>query len=148
MNPYLTKKDRKAMAEAKTFVELGVIAVEVLQRIGEKTVPKLIGQVCGPITTGGLGSIEANLNEFSKWIKILQGRSLAIFDQIPFEEHLFRIWKKSGHNDSNLLEEFYIPIFESGIVKTLYFIPGWSKSNGAMWEHRQAVRLKLTIDYL
>ncbi|TSC82591.1 MAG: Uncharacterized protein G01um101420_258 [Parcubacteria group bacterium Gr01-1014_20] len=136
------------MAEARTFAELGCIAFEVLQRMDEKVVPRSIGQVCGPITTGGRSSIVVNLREFSRYIELLQSKGLAIFDQVPFEKHLFRIRGVNYQSDSTLLEDFYGPIFESGIVKILYFIPGWSSSNGAMWEHRQAVRLNLTIDYL
>ena len=59
------------MAEAKTFAELGVIAV-ILQEWTESGA-QANRPGCGPITTGGLGSIEANLNEFSKWIKIYSG---------------------------------------------------------------------------
>ncbi len=149
MNPYLTRKDARAMTRANTYAELGSLALEVVRRVGEKTLPKPIGQVCGPITTGGLGSIEANLKNFERWIERLQGRGLVIFDQMPFEKHMFRIGDANGRNDDKtLFEDFYLPIFESDLIKTLYFIPGWSSSNGAMWEHRQAVRLNLTIDYL
>lgn len=151
MNPYITAREAEKMKRATTYEKLGLLALGALERMGKATVPKPIGQVCGPITTGGLGSIEANLAEFSRWIEILQRRGLAIFDQIPFEEHLFRIWNQRDHDDQNnreLLEGFYTPILESGIVKTFYFIPGWSGSNGAMWEHREAVKLGITIDYL
>ena len=149
MNPYLAEADNLAMVHARTYVELGQIALAVLRKMDRAVTPVSIGQACGPITSGGLGSIEANLKRFEWRVKKLQSRGLHIFDQLPFEGHMFRIWDANGRNDDKtLLEDFYSPIFESGLIKTLHFIPGWPGSNGSMWEHRQAVRLGIKIDYL
>lgn len=149
MNPYIGEEDRLAMQSVKTYAELGQIALKVLRKMREAIRPLPVGQVCGPITTGGLGSIEANLKNFGQWVRKLQSDGLAIFDQIPFEEHMFRIWEANDRNDdSTLLEDFYQPIFKSGLITTLYFIPGWAGSNGATWEHRQAVQLGMEIKYL
>ena len=149
MNPYISEEDRLAMQSAKTYAELGQVALKVLRKIHAAVSPAPVGEVCGPITSGGLGSVDANLKNFEGWVQKLQSQGLAIFDQMPFEEHMFRIWDANGRNDDKtLLEDFYLPIFKSGLITTLYFIPGWADSNGATWEHRQAVRLGIEINYL
>ena len=50
--------------------------------------------------------------------------------------------------DHALLEEFFLPVFESGLVHTFYMLPDWESSTGASWEHVQAQRLSIDIVYL
>lgn len=57
-----TDSERELLETARlrgTFADLAAIALTILPRL-----PKPVGQVCGPISTGGLGSIEANLVRF------------------------------------------------------------------------------------
>ncbi len=103
---------------------------------------------------GGKGSIEANLEEFNNQIKKLQDKGLNVFDQMPFEEPMHRLLieflktrSKNEYMDS-ILTEFYLPLFESGYIKELYFLPDWQSSNGAKWEHEQAKKLGIKIVYL
>ncbi len=134
-----------ALKRTNSFGGLCGIALTILQRM-----PQPVGEVCGPISTGGQGSLEANLQVFSDTIDQLVAQKKVIFDQIPFEDHIFRIvntgWGKRQNNQ--LLKEFYLPIFESGFVRTLYFIPDWQSSKGATWEHTQGQRLGMEIVYL
>ena len=154
MNQFIFPEDDEARRSAKTYVELGQVGLTVLRRMSMGVGTKPIGQVCGPISHGGLGSVAANLRVFSEWIERLQDKRIAIFDQVPFERDMFRIWHENGGTDGEgnsndaLLVGFYIPLFESGLIKKLYFIPGWSESYGSLWEHRQARRLGIAIDYL
>ena len=69
---------------------------------------------------------------------------------MPLEESM---QKMRGENDlSQLVEsiqnDFYLPIFRSGVVSALYFMPGWESSNGAKWEHQVAEELCIKIIYL
>lgn len=142
---YWTPEDIAALERAQSFGELSKIALRVLSRM-----PKTVGQVCGPISTGGVGSIPGNLKVFDQTIQQLVDKGVHIFDQMPFEEHFFRIIQAewgTRHNNQ-LLTDFYLPILQSGHIKTLYFMRGWQSSQGATWEHEKAQRLGIRIVYL
>lgn len=133
------------MLKATTFEELVEIAQEILTRI-----PKPVSIVCGPITSGGLGSPEANMAEFTLRINQLKTGGHNIFDQMPFEPHMWRI-KKTPYYDptrDHLLETFYGTLFVSDAFDTFYFIPGWRDSYGASWEHNLVLALGKKIIYL
>ncbi|MEK7192152.1 MAG: hypothetical protein AAB646_01390 [Patescibacteria group bacterium] len=144
-NQYWRKKDQEDVKKAKTYSQLVKIAFRILKRM-----PQPIGQVCGPITSGGFGSLKKNLKVFQSVIDRLQKEGKTIFDQLPFENALHRLYRSSGHKDpgKQLLEEFYFPIFVSGLVKHLYFMPNWATSNGATWEFHTANHLGIPLEVL
>lgn len=45
--------------------------------------------------------------------------------------------------DYTLLEEFYRPIMESGMIACVVFLPGWRSSIGARWEYKVAKKKKI-----
>lgn len=130
---------------ASTYKDLFIIAEDVLRKM-----PPPVGQVCGPISTGGTGSVEKNLKRLEKTILDLQQQGIEIFDQVLFEIPMQRIknLRESDGYDDSLLHDFYMPIFESKLVHKLYFLPDWESSTGAKWEHAQALRLGLDIEYI
>lgn len=142
---YWTDAEKAALQAATSFSDLAAIALVVLARM-----PKPIRQVCGPISTGGLGSIEANVARFDATITMLIEDGYNVFDQIPFEEHIIRIPGRDWDRELNirLLEEFYLPIFQSGHISILCFIPGWESSDGASWEHERGPEFGMEIQYL
>lgn len=139
------QEDFTRMDSSVTYRDLYVIAVTVLERM-----PRPRAQICGPISTGGAGSVEENLYRFEVAIEKLLKEKIVVFDQLPFEMPIRKIRQlknKKGY-DTDLLEDFYLPIFESKLVDTLYFLPDWRSSTGAMWEHEQARRLGFDVVYL
>lgn len=134
-----------ALNGVQTFSEMKEIALDIL-----RSMPHPVSQVCGPISTGGAGSIEKNLKRFEAAIRFLEAAGLNVFDQMPFEAPMQRVKTLSVYADypTGILEEFYLPIFESGFVKKLHFLPDWQTSFGARWEHDQAHRLGIKIEYL
>ncbi|MHB9020041.1 MAG: hypothetical protein ACYC3G_04230 [Minisyncoccota bacterium] len=141
---YWTPFDIFDLMESDTFEALFNVAHSVLLRM-----PQPVSMVCGPISSGGKGSREKNLIVFKKTIKELSDKNITIFSQMPFEEPMWRIQKTSYYKGGcHTLEGFYLPIFESGLVKRFYFIRGWESSLGATWEHTQAKRLGIEIVYL
>ena len=142
---YWTPEDIAALETAQSFAELSQVAMKVLKRM-----PQPVGQVCGPISSGGLRSIEKNLKQFDETIAELISHGNTVFDQVPFEKYIFRLIEtgRGTRDKDQLLKEFYLPLFESGLVSTFYFIPGWESSNGAKWEYQQAKRLGIRIVYL
>lgn len=137
---YWTEDDAKDTALAKTFEDLSVVALRVAQRM-----PKPLAMVCGPITTGGLGSVPKNLERFEKAIEYVSRLPKNVFNQLMFEEYIWKISKGPNNlGGFHLLEEFYRPIFIK-LSPELHFMPGWEWSSGACWERATAILLKMKI---
>ena len=121
---------------APSFEELADIAIKDLRAHGPS------GIVCGPITTGGTGHQVLNLEVFNALIRGLQSQGEHIFTQIPYEfglRHLVREWEERGNSGycMPILEVFYARLFESGLIKKAWFIPGWQSSFGAQYERKK-----------
>ncbi|MDP3014937.1 MAG: DUF4406 domain-containing protein [bacterium] len=144
-NFYLTKTEIQKIKKSKTFYELVIIGRGILYRMSDP-----ISQVCGPISTGGNGSVEENLGTLAKAIKFLTEKEISVFNQLPFEKTFDKIMRnyKTSSYDTPILEEFYGPVFESGKIKNVYFLPGWRKSVGARWEYNYAKKLGIKTIFL
>lgn len=142
---YWTKEDVLEMEQSVTMREMFDVALRVLKRM-----PQPVGQVCGPISTGGRGSLLENMVAFNETIVFLQAEGKIIFDQMPFEAPMqrFKVDLVPGEYATTILNDFYLPIFESGLIKKLYFMKDWESSKGAVWEHKQAKRLGIEIEYI
>ncbi|MDP1719232.1 MAG: hypothetical protein Q8L24_02285 [bacterium] len=144
---YWTPQDRQEVARAKTFKELAKVGCRVLGRMSRPII-----QVCGPITTGGVGTVEGNIRVFQETIENLQKSGKSVFNQLAFEKPLWKImkefprqWGRPNKKDLQLLEEFYGALFHSGQIRELDFIPGWEYSFGACWEYSEGNKLGLEI---
>lgn len=144
---FWTAEDELEAETANTYAALLAVALRVIKRtdLSDPLLPLMI--VCGPISTGGLGSQEQNLALFDITINRLRASGCKVFNQIPFERHIFRIKERLGDSGERLLLEFYLPLFESGLIKMMFFMKNWDTSNGASWEHREAKRLGIKIVY-
>ncbi len=145
MRRYWTEHDWRRRDEAISYKELTDIAFSILYRM-----PQPVGMVCGPISTGGAGSIEENMRILQAYVDILIEKGLNIFDQLPFEEPMLRILKNRNKEsyDYNLLEEFHYPIFKSGLIRNLFFIPLWHTSIGTNWEYEHGQRFGMERLYM
>lgn len=134
-------------ADNKSYVFLGAVALGILRRMRKENPERVIAIVCGSITNGGTlpgSEVKKNLDLFERMIEKLEGRGILVFNQLPFEEYLFRIRRtRPPENPNVLLEEFYRLIFESRAVDIAYFLPGWENSHGARWENNLVKRLNL-----
>ncbi len=143
---YWQEKDWEDVDKVQSIKELYSVAERIMERM-----PKPFGQVCGPITTGGAGSVPLNLERFNVAIKELQAKGVHVFDQMPFEKSMERLSSELTQKkiyDHSILSDFYLPLFESGKIKTFYFLPDWQSSTGAKWEHEKAKELGAEIVYL
>ena len=135
------------MNNAKTYGELSLIALDCMRKM-----PSPLAQVSGPISTGGSGDMRENVNILKKARIKLEEQGYFIFNNLPFEIPMTRIYEScSGtHKEKNkmILEEFYSPILESGLIKKIFFIPTWDSSQGSCWENNKAKELGLEIIYL
>lgn len=135
----MTVEHFELLDAAKQYACLLPVALSLLDLLHEEG--QEISMVCGPISTGGFGTIEANEQHFSKVINHLSQRhGLVIFDQMVFEPVIKRLkvnLQPEGY-DWRILYDFYLPIFRTGRIRQKFFIPGWDKSIGARWERLQA----------
>lgn len=130
--------------QLQSFADMVALATEVLDSL-----PGDIAMVSGPISTGGLGSREANLKNLDETVQRLLQEGHTIFDQTPLDGKMndFVSHIINGY-PMPILEEFYLPIFQSGKIKKLFFIKGYESSFGASWEHDRGNELGIKIIYL
>lgn len=109
-------------------------------------------QFCGPISTGGLGNAEENIECLESFIIDSIKMGIPVFNQLKYENDFNTILGPMIGYDHDLLEYFYRPIFESGLIKYLIFLPNWETSYGCKWEMDLALKLGIQIivmdDYL
>jgi len=149
MLEFFTPEVRSAIRESQDYDDLLLVAMDILEEMNDSFAPKPIAMVCGPISNGGTGSRKENLVIFSRAIDRVTSGGLIVFNQMPFENDMERIYNSAPLLQGfRLLEEFYLPIFKSGFVSLLCFLPGWEKSIGAKWEHERAKILKIPRLYL
>jgi len=129
---------------ARSYKTLADIAITVLFAM-----PRDVTMVCGPITSGGLGMLALNLDRFCFAIDLLAASGENVFTQLPFERSVRAIREFKHYNVKNdrLLQKFYLPIFRSGFVTRLCFLPLWKTSYGATWEHERAIELGIGRAY-
>ena len=144
MDIHTTERDLEEIRQAETFEELLVVARRIIERV-----PNPACMVCGPITTGGMGSQRANVKILTTVIDDLRAEGKNVFNQLIFEAAMMRIKETPYYKGAlHLLETFYRPVFRSGRLKKLYFVPAWGSSFGASWEHEEARRLGIEIVYI
>jgi hypothetical protein len=145
--PYWTEEEKRQAAEAATMSQLARVAFTILERM-----PRPIVEVCGPMSTGGVGTLEGNLARFRQAIVVLSRRGYNVFDQLPFQAEMLRIIQSrhvaKGSYCWEILEEFYRPIFTSGLIAQAFFLPDWRTSTGARWERSQAVLARIPMSQL
>ena len=149
MLEYYTEERMLAIKNSKDYKDLLLVAWDILEDMNDDFAPQPIAMLCGPISNGGKGSRTENLAIFSRAIQRVSAGGLIVFNQMPFEDDIGRIFKLDPtQQELRLLEEFYLPIFKTGFISLMCFLPNWKTSFGARWEHRQARRLKIKVIYL
>lgn len=142
---YWTLERLERLERVHSFEEAAELALEIIR---EMPAPRC--QVCGPISTGGLGSIAANSVAFRFAVDLLRAQGENPFDQMPFEGVFVRLvkeWQAAGGTGycMPILEVFYRRIFESGLIGKMIFLPGWESSYGAKWERDHGLKAGLEI---
>lgn len=144
MRRYWTSQHDEQVDRAQSLSEMSELALMVIDKIDGE-----IGMVTGPISTGGLGSREANIEHFRYTIQKLYDEGHVLFDQTVFDGKLGKfVAHITDTYPMPILEDFYLPLFKSGKIKRFYFIKGWESSFGATWEHDRAQELGIEIIYL
>jgi hypothetical protein len=131
----------RLMGEARSFEVLLPIALDVIRSLPDKAT-----MICGPMTTGGLGNMRANMRRFAIVTDLYAAREPNLFTQLPFEGAMDRIKASTYYRGvDHLLESFYGELFASGCIRRLCFLPDWESSYGARWEYERARELDLDV---
>lgn len=144
MKNYWTKELLKELLKTTTFKEMGIVAIKVLN-----SMPNKVHIVSGPISTGGYGTLEKNLQVFEQTVNYLK-QNHNTFDQIPMEESIHKLMILLGdkYDSAELLQGIYLPLFSSPKINNVHFINGWKSSQGAKWEHAKSLEFNKKITYL
>lgn len=147
MNEYWKEIEKEALKNTATLTETASIAISILVRMKESNGHQVV-TICGPMSTGGLGNIEANMHRFRQAIDAAQDNGLVVFNQVPFQEAIVRItgYKEGSEYCMDILEIFYRNIFESGYISKTLFLPGWQSSRGASWERELVTSLGIPAE--
>ncbi|OHA17459.1 MAG: hypothetical protein A3G52_02440 [Candidatus Taylorbacteria bacterium RIFCSPLOWO2_12_FULL_43_20] len=149
MNNHWTEVETLALEKVVKFEEMVPVGVCVLERM--RKIGGNIVMICGPMTTGGRGSLTANMEYFKKTQAFASFRGLFIFDQTPFEGTMQRLSEGHRHRKQycvEILHIFYRQIFSRRLIDELMFLPDWASSTGASWERQEGTDLGLKIsDY-
>ena len=119
--------------QAREIADLRRVALQILNRM-----PRPIVQVCGPLSTGGVGTLDGNLRRFERAIIVLKYRQFNVFDQMSFQPAMKRIADAAGGNGYYwpIIDHFYEPIFRSGLISETFFLPDWENSTGTARERQ------------
>lgn len=134
----------------KNYEEIARSMVLELEKFSKENNTNIV-QVCGPISTGGLGSVDENIKFFKKSIEKLEGAGYFVFDQTVFEDAMLKIKTSRMENglfkfyDWDLLNKCYIPLFESRLLNKMIFLPDFESSIGSKWEYDMALKNNIEI---
>ncbi len=151
---YCEIKHLPELVKATTFTEVGDVMISVLDEMHQKDPGTPIWQVCGPISTGGLGSVELNLLRLERAVHCVRSQGFRVFNQLPTESALGRLlleWKKRNPPDAyptELLDDCYGRLFRTGKIYGLQFVDDWKSSRGSIWEYKLAIELNMEVEYL
>ena len=142
------------LIEARSVEDIAALALRVL-----KSLPQPVAMVCGPLTTGG-GDFEENRRKIRRAILFLRRRE-TIFNQLVFLGRSDRLpdvrWRLripfvrryfARRHRRIMREEFHLPLLRSGLIREIFFLPGWELSKGSRWYYDRAEELGIKVHYL
>lgn len=142
MRHLMRDNDHASIACAQSFHELLTIGIDLAKRLPPPAI-----QLSGPMTTGGLGTLESNVEFMRTATQSLIDQGHAVFDILVFHDTIMRLLEKRADQTYpfNLLEVFFRGMFASGHIHAVYFLPGWESSVGSRWERECVIELGLAI---
>ncbi len=144
------------LTEAQSIEEIAEVALWLLRKL-----PQPVAMVCGRLRTGG-GGFEENRRMIRKAISYVRRHEHeAVFDQLIFLGRSDRLpdarWRLRVPFIRNhvlrrrrraMREKFHLPLLRSGLIREMFFLPGWELSEGSRWYYDRAIELGIKIHYL
>jgi hypothetical protein len=146
IDDHWTDEELKALDGLGCFPTARQYAIGIIARLRKEHGE--VVQICGPMTTGGLGSLERNMDRFGHAIAQARINGRRVFNQMPFQSVIIRI---TNHHDGgkyryDILTDFYEWLFRSGHLTHALFLPGWEDSVGARIERGYAKQYGVCIE--
>lgn len=126
------------MTTEEKHIRLRELADGAIARLKQLSAP--VVRVSGPLTSGGYGYDE-NLRRFIAAQNKLRDQNYTVFDYVKDDTTIQTLGLAWGY----IIEEYHRPILSTGLIQTIFFIPGWEKSNGDRAERLYAEELGITI---
>ncbi len=148
-NDHWLQEEHDETLRCDTFKQLAGVGIRILGEFKLKSGGKKVVMLSGPMTTGGLGTFEANMHVFGHCVDIARENGLRVFNQLPFQTAMIRIlnlpknptFTTSEIYPQTILDDFYWPLMQSGGIDCMYFLPTWETSNGATQEWQKAAEI-------
>jgi hypothetical protein len=133
-----------SIVDPKAFSE---IVAEAMSELGVMKKPVI--QFCAPISSGGFGSTDENVAVLKHTISGAASLGISVFDQLKYEPAFNVLLNEfEGDYDYPLLQLFYEPLFKSGKIQGLFFLPLWETSCGSVWEYQLAQSLGIKTEII
>ena len=126
------------MTTEEKHTELKELADGAIARLKQLSAP--VVRVSGPLTSGSYG-YEENMRLFSMAQEKLNTQGYTVLDYVKDDTTIQTLGLAWGY----IIEEYHRPILSTGLIQTIFFIPGWEKSNRARAERLYAEELGITI---
>jgi len=131
----------KRLTNVKNYTDLLKLAFEEIEYIN----PEGVSMIIAPISTGG-NRMRKNLKTLEAKVMDELSKGRKIFNQIPYLDMNIKQFAKIRQYDTEeKFAQFFLPLLESGKIKSIIPAPGWEKSKGCQWEYHQAKRLEIEI---
>jgi hypothetical protein len=147
MHRKLTTAELERLEAAQDYIQLSRIGLDILSEMASHG--RSVIMISGPMSTGGAGSLQANMDRFNRAIEQARRRGFFVFDQTPFQDAMIRISKYVegvSEYDHDILHVFYRALLQSGNIHEVLFLDDWQSSIGATWEHEECERLGIKTD--
>ncbi len=155
--PFILKEDLDLLYmlphKLEFLPKVGQIFTRILQR--GKNAGITWSLVSGPISSGGTGDREKNLELFHQEIIDETNKGYVVFNQMPFEDYFGQIHTKfpeafTGKNNRRkvknpIMRDVYIPMLRSGLIERQKMMKDWKTSGGASTEYRVAKELNIEV---
>lgn len=84
-----TEIETEALSRIGSFEEMVPVGIAILKRMQKLGRP--IVQICGPMSTGGRGSLQANMAYFRGAQRVAIRNGWTVFDQTPYQDSMIRL---------------------------------------------------------
>ncbi len=106
-------------------------AFSELEQLKVQSANGLVHMICGPLFCGGYGCVMKNRLLLVHATLVAEERGWTVFNPIPFQ----RAWINRAKNKQSetcakmMWDKLHMPIFKSGLVKCVPFLPFWETSS-------------------
>ena len=139
------------MTETEGYKGIGKKMLAGLRELRNTSGGEKIFELCGPITTGGVGSIQGNNDKMVRVVEKIRTMGHKVFAHTDYTKEILAIKSElQKHNrfyyyDWDLLYDCFDPLFASGLLDGLIFLEDFESSTGARWEYDMALKYGIPI---